>query len=214
VRRNEPLDRSAIVLAGGFSTRFGQDKGVLELANKPLIKRVVDVVSPLVDETIVVTNSRERAERYAKVLAANVRFVVDICDSSGPLIGALTGFGFAHGEYSLLLASDTPFVSKEVVSLLFELCLNKGAAIPRWPNAQIEPLHAVYRTKSGLEAAKTAVDEGRRDMRAMIEKMRGVRYISTMVIQQLDPDLRTFFNVNTPIDLKKAVAIIKPRRDS
>jgi molybdopterin-guanine dinucleotide biosynthesis protein A len=87
------LDRSAIVLAGGFSTRFGQDKGVLELANKPLIKRVVDVVSPLVDETIVVTNSRERAERYEKVLAANVRFVVDVCDSSGPLIGALTGFG-------------------------------------------------------------------------------------------------------------------------
>jgi molybdopterin-guanine dinucleotide biosynthesis protein A len=206
------MGRSAIVLAGGVSTRFSQDKGLLELANKPLIKRVVDVVSPLVDEMIVVTNSRERAERHAKVLTANVQFVVDVCDSKGPLIGALTGFGFAHEEYSLLLASDTPFVSREVVSLLFELCLNKGAAIPRWPNAQIEPLHAVYRTQAGLEAAKTAVDAGRRDMPAMVEKMRAVRYISTMVIQQLDPDLRTFFKVSTPIDLKKAVAMIKPRR--
>jgi molybdopterin-guanine dinucleotide biosynthesis protein A len=211
MRGNEPLDRSAIILAGGFSTRFGQDKGVLELANKPLIKHVVDVVSPLVDETIVVTNSRERATKYAEIVAADVHFVIDVCDSEGPLIGALTGFGSARGEYSLLLPFDTPFVSREVVSLLFELCLNKGAAIPRWPNAQIEPLHAVYRTKMALEAAKSAVDEGRLDMRGMIEKMRGVRYVSTLVIQQLDPDLRTFFNVNTPMDLKKAVAMIKPR---
>jgi molybdopterin-guanine dinucleotide biosynthesis protein A len=206
------LDRSAIVLAGGFSSRFGQDKGVLELANKPLIKHVIDAVSPLVDETIVVTNSQERAEKYLKVIAADVQFVIDVCDSKSPLIGALTGFGSAHSEYSLLLPFDTPFVSREVVSLLFELCLNKGAAIPRWPNAQIEPLHAVYQTKLALEAAKIAVGEGKLNLRAMIEKMRGVRYISTLVIQQLDPDLRTFFNVNTPVDLKRAIAMVRLRK--
>ncbi len=206
------MDRSAIVLAGGFSSRFGQDKGVLELANKPLIKHVIDAVNPLVDETIVVTNSQERAEKYLKVIAADVQFVIDVCDSKSPLIGALTGFGSAHGEYSLLLPFDTPFVSREVVSLLFELCLNKGAAIPRWPNAQIEPLHAVYQTKLALEAAKIAVGEGKLNLRAMIEKMRGVRYISTLVIQQLDPDLRTFFNVNTPVDLKRAIAMVRLRK--
>jgi molybdopterin-guanine dinucleotide biosynthesis protein A len=73
-------------------------------------------------------------------------------------------------------------------------------------------LHAVYRTKAALEAAKTAVNEGKLNMRAMIEKMRGVRYISTLVIQQLDPDLRTFFNVNTPVDLKRAIAMVRPRK--
>jgi molybdopterin-guanine dinucleotide biosynthesis protein A len=206
------LDRSAIVLAGGVSSRFGQDKGVLELANKPLIKHVIDAVSPLVDETIVVTNSKERIKIYAKVIKADVQFVIDVCDSTGPLIGALTGFGSAHGEYSLLLPFDTPFVSREVVSLLFELCLNKEAAIPRWPNGQIEPLHAVYRTKAALEAAKIAVGEGELNVRAMIEKLRGVRYVSTLVIQQLDPDFRTFFNINTPFDLKKATAMVKHRK--
>jgi molybdopterin-guanine dinucleotide biosynthesis protein A len=126
------------------------------------------------------------------------------------LIGALTGFEFAHGKYALLLPFDTPFVSREVVSLLFELCLNKAAAIPRWPNEQIEPLHAVYEAKLALEAAKRAVSEGKLTMRAMIEKLRGVRYVSTLVIQQLDPDFRTFFNINTPLDLKKAIAMVKP----
>jgi molybdopterin-guanine dinucleotide biosynthesis protein A len=206
------LDKSAIVLAGGVSSRFGQDKGLLEIANKPLIKYVIDAVSPVVDETIVVTNSQDRITKYAKVVATDVRFAIDSCESKGPLIGALTGFESAHGKYALLLPFDTPFVSREVVSLLFELCLNKAAVIPRWPNEQIEPLHAVYQTKLALEAAKSAVSEGKLTMRAMIEKLRGVRYVSTLVIQQLDPDLRTFFNINTPLDLKKAMAMVKPGR--
>jgi molybdopterin-guanine dinucleotide biosynthesis protein A len=206
------VDRSAIVLAGGFSSRFGQDKGVLELAHKPLIRHVVDAVSPVVDETIIVTSSQERVTQYAKVITADVQFVIDVCESNSPLIGALTGLGYAHGEYALLLPFDTPFVSKEVVLLLFELCLNRAAAIPRWPNGHIEPLHAVYQTEPALEAAKTAVAEGKMNVRAMIEKLRGVRYVSTLVIQQLDPELRTFFNINTPEDLKKAMAMVKPRK--
>jgi len=206
------VDRSAIVLAGGFSSRFGQDKGVLELAHKPLIKHVVDAVSPVVDETIIVTSSQERVTQYAKIITADVQFVIDVCESNSPLIGALTGFGCAHGEYALLLPFDTPFVSKEVVLLLFELCLNRAAAIPRWPNGHIEPLHAIYQTKLALEAAKSAVAEGKLNMRAMIEKLRGVHYVSTLVIQQLDPEFRTFFNINTPEDLKKAMAMVKPRK--
>ena len=198
------------MLAGGFSSRFGQDKGVLKLANKPLIEHVVDTVGPVVDETIVVTNSQERVTKYAKFMTAEVNFVVDVGESRSPLIGALTGFGAAQGKYSLLLPFDTPFVSREVVSLLFELCLNKAAVIPRWPNCQIEPLHAIYQTKLALEAAKTAVSEGKMNVRAMIEKLRGVRYVSTLVIQQLDPGLHTFFNINTPADLKRAMAMVKP----
>jgi molybdopterin-guanine dinucleotide biosynthesis protein A len=206
------LDRSAIILAGGFSSRFGQDKGVLELGNKPLIKHVVDAVKPVVDEIIVVTSSQDRVMKYAKVLGADVQFVVDSFESEGPLVGALTGFGVAQGKYVLLLPFDSPFVSREVVSFLFDLCLTKAAVIPRWPNGQIEPLHAVYWTNVALEAAKIAVDEGKLDVLSMIESMRGVRYVSTLVIQQLDPELRTFFNVNTPLDLKKAMAMLKQRK--
>ncbi len=207
------MDRSAIILAGGFSRRFGQDKGVLELANKPLIKHVVDAVSPVVDETIIITSSRERIRKYSKVIAADVKFALDVGKSQSPLIGALTGFGCAHGKYSLLLPFDTPFVSREVVALLFELCLNKAAVIPRWPNGHIEPLHAVYQTEPALEAARTAVAEGKFNVRAMIEKLRGVRYISTLVIQQLDSDLRTFININTSADLKKTMVMAKPRKN-
>jgi molybdopterin-guanine dinucleotide biosynthesis protein A len=206
------LDRSAIVLAGGFSSRFGQDKGVLELANKPLIKHVIDAVKPVVDEVIVVANSQERVAKYAKIVAADVRFAVDSGKLHGPLVGALTGFESARGKYALLLSFDMPFVSEKVVSLLFELCLNKAAAVPRWPDGKVEPLHAVYQTRAALDATRSAVDEGQLDMQALVEGMRGVRYVSTLVIQQLDPDFRTFFNINTPLDLKKAMSMVKTRK--
>ena len=127
------------------------------------------------------------------------------------MVGALTGFKAVNGEYSLLLPVDTPFVSREVLSLLFELCVGKAAAVPRWTNNEIEPLHAVYRTKEALKATEETFAQSEEDMQAMVNRLRGVRYISTMVIEQLDPDLRTFFNVNTALDLKKASAMIKQR---
>jgi molybdopterin-guanine dinucleotide biosynthesis protein A len=203
------VNRSAVVLAGGFSSRFGQDKGVLELVGKPLIRHVVDAVGSVVDETIVVTNSEERVGKYAMFMGSDVRFAVDVGELRSPLIGALTGFGAARGEYSLLLPFDVPFVSRDVVLLLFELCQGKAAVIPRWPNGYIEPLHAVYRTRLALEAARSAVAEGKLQVRALIENLREIRYVSTLVIQQLDPELLTFFNVNTPADLNKAVALVK-----
>ncbi len=203
------MERSAVVLAGGLSKRFGQDKAVLEFNGKPLILHVVEAVSSVVDEIVVVTSNTERAEKYAKILGSLSRIVVDEEEALGPLVGALSGFKVAEGKYSLLLASDIPFVSRDVVDLFFELCHGRSAVIPRWPNEQIEPLQAVYHTKTALKAAEMAVADGFLNVRSMIDNMGGVRYVSTLVIQELDPDLETFFNVNTPLDLKRAEGLVR-----
>jgi len=206
------LNKSAIILAGGSSSRLNSDKASLELAGKPLLKHTVDAVEGLVDEIVIVASSKERTDTYSKLVSTSKAcFIVDEYDSKGPLIGALTGLKAVNGEYTLLLPVDTPFVSREVLSLLFELCVGKTAAVPRWTNNEIEPLHAVYRTKEALNAAEEAFVQGEVAMQAMVNRLRGVRYISTLVIEQLDPDLRTFFNVNTALDLKKAVAMVKQK---
>jgi len=198
------LDRSAIILAGGFSSRFGQDKGLVQLVGKPLIRHVLDKVDDIVDEKIVVVSSKVQAENFAKVVGSDANVFMDMNEARSPLVGALAGLEEAHGKYALLLPCDTPLISKGVLLFLLDLCIDKNAVIPRWPNGYIEPLHAVYFTKSALEAAKNALGEGKLNMQSMINGMRGVRYVSTLVLQQLDPDLRTFFNINTPLDLKKA----------
>jgi molybdopterin-guanine dinucleotide biosynthesis protein A len=203
------LQKSAVILAGGFSRRFGRDKGLVVLAGKPLILHVIDRVSKVVDEVLVVVSSEEQKNKFEAILEEKANLVVDKDDSQSPLVGAITGFETANAEYSLLLPCDTPLVSTQTVQFLLDMCTNRSAAIPRWPSGYIEPLQAVYRTESALTAAKTALKQGKMNMRSMIENLRGVRYVSTMVLEQLEPDLLTFFNVNTLQDLKKAESILK-----
>jgi len=205
------LDKSAIILAEGSRGKFNEERGLLKLDNKPLLKHVVDAVEGIVGEVLVVTSSKEQSDLYAKMFSsANVQFVVSVDESKDPLAGILAGFEAAQGEYSVLLPFDAPFVSKKVVSLLFDCCIGKSAVIPRWPDHQIEPLMAVYHNKQALEAAKEALTSGEFEVEAMACKMRGVRYLSTLVIEQLDPDFRTFFKVKSPLDLKKAMMMTKP----
>jgi molybdopterin-guanine dinucleotide biosynthesis protein A len=206
------LESTAIILAGGASTRLGQDKGLLTLAGKPLIRYVLDAVDNMVDEKLVVVNSETQAEGYSKTLSSEIRVIVDKGKGKTPLLGAETGFKAANGEYSLLLPCDTPFVSRQVLALLLDLRKNKTAVIPRWPNCYIEPLQAVYRTVPSLEAAKTSLSKDKSNMRSMIDRLQGIRYVSTLVLQELDPELRTFFNINTLLDLKKAETIVKLQR--
>jgi molybdopterin-guanine dinucleotide biosynthesis protein A len=201
--------KSAIILAGGVSSRFGRDKGLLRLGNKPLVRHVLDALTSIVDEKVVVVSSEAQSESYLEVTGSNVQLTIDKTHIRGPLVGALTGFEAAHGDYSLLLPCDTPLASREVLSLLLEVCINRNAAVPRWPNGYIEPLQAAYRTGPALKAAETAFEEKKFDLHCVVDKLRNVRYVSTLVIQQLDPMLRTFFNINTPLDLKKAEGLIK-----
>jgi molybdopterin-guanine dinucleotide biosynthesis protein A len=202
------LERSAIILAGGFSTRLGQDKGLVQLAGKPLVRHVLDKTKNLVDETLVVVSSNSQAEKYEKVLGSDASISVDNAKAHGPLAGTNVGFMEASGKYSLLLPCDAPFISRDILQLLLELCINKNAVIPRWPNCNIEPLQAVYCTEAALRASNEAVSSGEVKMQAMVDKLRGVRYVSTLVLEQLDPELKTFINVNTAFDLKKAEAML------
>jgi molybdopterin-guanine dinucleotide biosynthesis protein A len=203
------LQKSAVILAGGFSRRFGKDKGLVVLAGKPLILHVIDRVSKVVDEVLVVVSSKDQKNKFEIILGEKANLIIDKDDSQTPLVGAITGFESAKDEYSLLLPCDTPLISIQIVEFLLGMCINRSAVIPRWPSGYIEPLQAVYHTKSALTAAKRALAQGNRNMRSMIDNLRGVRYVSTMVLEQLEPDLLTFFNVNTPQDLKKAESILK-----
>jgi molybdopterin-guanine dinucleotide biosynthesis protein A len=202
------LGYSVIVLAGGFSTRFGQNKALLQLGTKPLILHALDRVSSIVDERIIVTNTEEQKSQLQRTVKNKAEILLDECKTQTPLAGAYTGFKHTESEYALLLSCDTPFVNTDVARLLLECCINRSAAIPRWPESHIEPLQAAYDAKSATVAAKTALEQGKLNMSAMIANLHNVRYISTLVLQQLDPKLYTFFNINVQVDLKRAEALI------
>jgi molybdenum cofactor guanylyltransferase len=208
------VDRTAIVISGECSSGFGVDACVLELKGKPLIQHVVDAVSPLVDEVVLVAESQERADVYADILGSHIKYVFDVNASKGSLGCALRGLEAATQKYALLVAGSAPYLSVEVLDLLFDLCPGRSAVVPRYPNAEAETLHAVYRVDAALQAAKDAVADGDLTLDGMLARMRGVRYVSTLVVQELDPDLKTFFRVRGEVDLKRAEVLANPRKKS
>jgi len=206
------LNGAVIILAGGLSKRFGQDKCLKDLAGKPLVLHVLNRVSRVADERVVVVGSSAQRDVLQSLPALRAKVVVDKYGNHSPLVGALTGFETVQVEHALLLPCDAAFVSPEVASLLLDLCAGKSAVIPRWPDGKIEPLQAVYDVKLAVEAAKKALGDGKRDMLAMINHLRRIRYVSTMVLQQFDKELVTFFNINTVEDWKRAETILKKLR--
>ena len=200
--------RSAIILAGGSSKRLGRDKALIKLAGKTLILHVIDSVSKLVDEIVVVTSIDQKLA-FERLL--DYPIVMDEYEMRSPLIGALTGFKNVQGEYSMLLPCDTPFISDKITSILFDLCIDMNAVIPRRPNGFIEPLQAVYRTKQALDATKTTLRHERFDFRSLIKNLEKIKYVSTTVLQQVDSELLTFFNINTHEDLRKSKTIMEER---
>ncbi len=203
------MTNSAVILAGGSSKRLAQDKALIKLGEKPLVKHVADIAARITRDIVIAISSKQPISDYEKLFGRQTTIAVDETEAQTPLAGLVSGFKKAKGDYVLLLPCDTPFLSIPILSLLLELSPNKSAVIPRWPDCKIEPLQAVYCRKPALEAASQTLTAGEFRMQCMIERLHGVRYVSTLVLQQLDPELKTLFNVNTPLDLKKAEKMLK-----
>jgi len=206
------LNNAVIILAGGLSKRFGQDKCLKELAGKPLVVHVLDRVLSVADERVIVVGSEAQQNALLRLPELKAEVVVDRYKDHSPLVGALTGFETVQAECALLLPCDAAFVCPEIAALLLDLCASRSAVIPRWPNGYIEPLQAAYNVKLAPDATRMAVSEGKRDMLAMIAHLRRIRYVSTLVLQRYDEKLITFFNINTVEDWKRAESMLKKSR--
>jgi molybdopterin-guanine dinucleotide biosynthesis protein A len=198
----------ALILAGGGSKRMRENKALMKLGSKPLLLHVAEKVSGLTHETVVVIGKNGRLERYVKVLPSTVAIIKDAVEGMGPLAGISIGMQHMRSDYTLVLPCDSPFIKKEVLEYLLNIAQGADAAIPRWPNGRIEPLHAVYKVSLAMPAAKTALRQDERLILDMIKRLNKVVYVGTDEIRKMDPDLITFFNINTKEKLKTAEMLL------
>lgn len=199
--------KSAIILAGGMSKRFGRSKALVELHGKPLILYVIETCARIAQEIIAVVSGESQRREVSKILPSPTKVIKDerarFSNARGPLVGLAAGLMNAKGDYAVALSCDSPFVNVRLIDYLFFECKGRDATVPIWPNGYLEPLVAVYRVKTALRAAEEAIRSGRRDLRSMIERLREVAYVPIEALRKFDPDLRTFININSPEDLEK-----------
>lgn len=194
--------RSAVILAGGKSSRFGRDKGLARLGGKPLVRRVADGLRPVVDETIISISSRNGQQAYRSRPPPHARFVEDRFADIGPLGGLITAFEEAGGEYVAVAPCDAPFIKPALYGMLFELAQGTDGAVPV-VGGYFEPLNAVYRRQGMLPAMKRALAEG------LTKPVDAYRHLDILAVgerslRRADPGLESFVNLNTPEALGRA----------
>ncbi|HOT03182.1 MAG TPA: molybdenum cofactor guanylyltransferase [Methanolinea sp.] len=190
------MDRSGVILVGGEARRAnGLEKYFFKYGGRTFIERLTETLAGVVDEIVLVAKDPAQCTRFSHL--KDVRCVADIRRGHGPIGGLHAGALAAHGEAIFVCACDMPCVSTEVVTRLFSLLDEFDAVIPQWTTDMIEPLHAVYRRTALLRALE---NHESLSVRRMVQGMHA-RYVDVATIREIDPDLRTFTNINKVEDL-------------
>jgi molybdopterin-guanine dinucleotide biosynthesis protein A len=189
---------SVLILAGGNGVRFGGRKAFFKVGEKPMVQHVFERISKLSDE-ILISCKLDYAELLEMFPRAKV--VQDKSDKNGALTGLISSLPEVRSKYVAIVTCDCPRIKPAVLSLLLENARGHDGGIPRWPNGYMEPLQAVYRTERLQEATRKAWGAERMKMADMLEILPDLFFVSTEEIKKVDPQLESFFNVNTPKDV-------------
>ncbi len=197
------MSYSALILAGGVGSRLGyREKALIDIKGRPLITLIIERLEKVVDNIIISVRDRAQSELLEMSLARGYKFACDDQRNIGPVSGILSGLSVCENEYCFIAACDMPFINEDVVKLLFRRGEDHDAAIPRWDDGFLEPLHAVYRCAPMIRETRKAIERGETIILAPIFRM-NVNYVPVDEIRKLDPDLKTFININTVEDIRK-----------
>jgi len=180
---------SAIILAGGKSSRLGCDKAFLPVGGQTLIERAFGELSQVFGEILISTNAPAGLDGLGAAA-----LVPDIVKDIGPLGGIHAGLEAMTNEYGFFVACDMPALDARVIRSQLDVLRSApaDAVVPRW-EGRVEPLHALY-GKSCLPAVRSCIESG---IHRIIEFYDAVR----LRYWDLAPtrDWSAYFhNVNTP----------------
>ncbi len=198
-KMKDKLPLTAAVLAGGRSMRMGVDKTLLPVDGETLVARVVATVGKVCAHTMVVTNRPEALA--AAGLPAGVRVLSDEIPYQGPLGGLATALAEAESEWVLAVGADMPYLSAAVIRTLWYM-RGEGQIVLPVTDKGPEPLLAIY-SKECLPVARKLLETGKRRLVAIIDEVPATE-VSVESLRGVDPELRSFFNVNTPEELAEA----------
>ena len=203
--------RTGIILSGGKSSRLGQDKGLVKLEGRPLVSWVIDILSGVVDEIIVVVGQEETIPRYWEVVPNDVHIVTDCYSEDSPLIGLISGLKEAKGEYAVVCACDMPFVDPVILEMLFCISYGLNGTLLQKPNGWIEPFPSVFHVANCLETAERLRSRGEMRIRRVLETMNDKVSLPIEKLREIDLELVTFIDLDTMESVEAAKHLLKPQ---
>lgn len=127
---------SAIILAGGKSSRMGEDKGLVSFRGNMLVEHVIDVLKKITDSIIIVAANPE----YKKL---GYHCFEDELKDKGPLGGIYTGLLNSATQKNLFVGCDMPYLSENLLSSLINSRGEEDVLLTEH-EGKAEPLCSVY----------------------------------------------------------------------
>ena len=189
---------TAIILAGGKSSRLGRNKALQVLGGKSLIQRVVERLDVLSAEIVIVTAGGEGMPVSS---AATIKTVPDIYAGRGPLVGLYSGLSASTSQQAIVVGCDMPFLSIGLLQYMAQISSAFDIVVPRIED-KVEPLCAVYSTTC-IPAIRELLEHDELKVNRLFGMVQ-VRYVGEDEIDRFDPELLSFFNINSRADLVRA----------
>ncbi len=196
---------SGVILAGGLGTRYGgENKAFLRVGGVRILDRLFEVYREVFEEIILVTNNP------VEFLEWDALIVSDIFPLRSSLTGVHAGLFYASHPFAFFSACDTPFLKKEIIeTVLKQIDPTDDLVIPQ-TSAGLEPLCAAY-SKRCLKTAEEHLRANKFKIQLALKSGR-INKIPEERLREKDPELVSFFNVNTPEDLARAEQILAAGR--
>lgn len=191
------MKASGIILAGGQSSRMGQNKALLKLDGKTTIERINNTLQPVFSDRILVAN---HSNEY-KFL--NIPIVSDVYPGKGPLAGIHAGLMASPNLINFFVACDMPFISVSLAQYLVEACEDYDAVVPSI-NGKLHPLFSVFK-KNVLPKVEYCLQDDKLRMKDLLDDLK-VRIVDENELSNNFPyNLeRVFYNMNYPSEYKEA----------
>lgn len=199
---NSIAGASAIILSGGRSSRIGRPKASLDFGGVPILTRIIRELKRRFVEIVVVAAPASRDSFQAGV--PGVRTIRDEVAFRGPLDALRRGLDAVTNEIAFACSCDLPLLDSDLAAAIVAMIGDSEAAIPI-VGERLQPLHAAYRKRCAGALAALAL-RGEARLTAIADAV-NTRRISENELRVLDPQLNSFFNLNTLDDYQRALKI-------
>jgi len=190
-----PVDTASLtgfVLAGGASSRMGEDKAMLRLGERTLLERALDVLAQAAASTVVV-GPAAKYEQFGKT-------VEDVFAGKGPLAGIHAALSHTRTELNIVLSVDTPLVSAKLLKLITTRARSTSAlAVVPEMHGRLHPLVGVYSFRL-VSLVERALHEENLSATRLVADIADV--VTERELLEAGISASEFVNINTPEDLQ------------
>ena len=188
---------TAVILAGGRSSRMGFDKKNLEIDGTFLINRVIANAQELFSEVLITASEK------IEIRNKHIKVVIDSVKNCGPLSGIHSGLYNSSTENNFVIAADIPEISADLISEMYSYSDQYEIVIPRSKDLKPEPLFGFYK-KSVLPVIEMNLNNGNR-------KVSDIYRSSNLKLVEMK-QTGWYFNLNTPHDLSDYLSYLNRKQ--